>query len=104
MPRRRKPGPSSMAKQTGEPTIMFSMMLRKSQHDYLLSQEVPAAQFVRYLINISMIYRDLSEGRPPNTYDLPQEFIVSLAELNIPMAAMLKNMNDVIVIPEEEEE
>ena len=49
-----KPGPKSLKEVTGEETVMVSFMVTKSEKEFISSQDVPMAQFLRRLIDTEM--------------------------------------------------
>lgn len=104
--RKNKPGPPSMAEEAGEPTVMFSMMLRKSQHDYITNQAMPAAEFMRFLIEISKIYTDIMLGEGINTYKITQDQAQAIVAANEEFMAVVGRMAvaERLKIPEDIEE
>ena len=49
-----KPGPKSSKENTAEETLMISLMVTKSEKEFISSQDVTMAQFVRRLIDTEM--------------------------------------------------
>ena len=49
-----RPGPKSLKELTGEETVMVSFMVTKSEKEFISSQDVPMAKFLRRLIDTEM--------------------------------------------------
>jgi hypothetical protein len=57
MGKREGSGRKSLEETLGEPVIKFTVRITKSQHDHITSQDMPAAEYIRRLIEADIITR-----------------------------------------------
>lgn len=68
-----KPGPKSRKDKTGEDWVMFKCNLTPLHHRFIMSRNMPAAQYVRLLIEMAMIYNEVPETL--DKYDVDAEYV-----------------------------
>lgn len=84
-----KPGPKSRKNKTGEEWKVFKCNITPAQHEFIMNQGVlSAAQYVRYLIDMAMLFNEVPETL--EEYGLSAEYVEEVLPINETFLAKIR--------------